>query len=516
MTVNSTARKQDFAGGQGVLTYTFSSTPSHPEYLKVTVKETATEIETELVYNDTYTVVQAGDGVGGTVTVSPSFSTAYTQTVWRDTEKKQESDYDDYNQFPADTLERDLDRLMFLTQEMAEDIGRAIVNPITEDDPLTLEDIQDIADDAEASAVIATSEATTATTQAGIATAQATIATSEATTCIAGVASVNLPIIGAGDATKILRVNSGETAYELAALELATSAEAIAGTEAANLMTPSLTTIAISASTIPISYLSTDGTLASDSDEEVPSVKAVKEYADQAAQVDDVSLLKSSGVLSIKDSGVTQAKLSTSTGSSSGTSEVSEITMNAYSFFPNVYTNTSALATDNQGNLRTVDDNTDSQIGRFAIYVDGKTFDAQWRYVNSSDENHWIYALKQDNKIIQIWEAADHPWVDELHPFGKLKANQEVVLFDDKDIKNIIKEKRKKINRNGRSLASYILETYNEDKEEVFNPRVIVEEDLYDEKEGDIIGIEKDGRKIKKRTLTELPVGIKYKSLKKK
>ena len=278
MTVNSTARKQDFAGGQGVLTYTFSSTPSHPEYLKVTVKETATEIETELVYNDTYTVVQAGDGVGGTVTVSPSFSTAYTQTVWRDTEKKQESDYDDYNQFPADTLERDLDRLMFLTQEMAEDIGRAIVNPITEDDPLTLEDIQDIADDAEASAVIATSEATTATTQAGIATAQATIATSEATTCIAGVASVNLPIIGAGDATKILRVNSGGTAYELAALELATSAEAIAGTEAANLMTPSLTTIAMSAASIAITALSDDETLVGTSATEVVSEGAIYSF----------------------------------------------------------------------------------------------------------------------------------------------------------------------------------------------------------------------------------------------
>ena len=207
MTVSTSVRKQDFAGGQGTLTYTFYSIPDHPEHIKVTLKEIATGDETELTYGDDYTVAQETDGVGGVVTVSPTYSTAYTQTVWRDTTKTQESDYDDYNQFPADTLEKDLDRLMCLTQEISEEVERSIRNPITNPSSVTLAQIAAYATTCSTQAAAAAVSATTASTQATAAAASAVAAAASA-------AAVNLPTFATGDASKYLRVNAGEDGYD--------------------------------------------------------------------------------------------------------------------------------------------------------------------------------------------------------------------------------------------------------------------------------------------------------------
>lgn len=218
-------------------------------------------------------------------------------------------------------------------------------------------------------------------------------------------------------------------------------------------------------------------------------------------------------MLHVADGAVTQAKLSTATGSQSGSlggdNYVVEITMNTYSFFPNIY----VLSSQDVGiDLKPVNDNTDSQIGRFAFKggSGGSGYDIQWRYVNSSDENHWIYGLKQNGALITIWEANDHPWVEELHPFGKIKSNQEVILFDDTKISEI----RARARQQRKSISYVIFNDYVEDKEEVFKEREIVEEDRYDEKQGKVIGVQKDGVKIKRRTIATLPSNIKFYSLK--
>ena len=106
MTVETTTRKQSFAGGQSALTFNFKVLPDHPEYTKLLVVSSGTE--TILTYDVDYTVALASEGVGGVITVSPSYSTNYTYTAYRETAKTQETDYDDYNQFPADTIESDL------------------------------------------------------------------------------------------------------------------------------------------------------------------------------------------------------------------------------------------------------------------------------------------------------------------------------------------------------------------------------------------------------------------------
>lgn len=131
MTVESTIRKESFAGGQSSLTFTFRTLVDYPEYIKTLVTLTSTGEETVLDYGVDYSVSVNSDGVGGTVTVSPSYSTSYTYTVYRETSDLQESDYEDYNQFPANTVETDLDRRTLISQESDEALSRTAKVPIS-------------------------------------------------------------------------------------------------------------------------------------------------------------------------------------------------------------------------------------------------------------------------------------------------------------------------------------------------------------------------------------------------
>lgn len=125
MTVETTARSMNFSGGQTNLTFTFRALYDHPDDIKVWAISTGTGAITALTYSTQYTVTISTTGIGGTVRVSPSVSTSNIYKVYRDTDLEQESDYDDYNQFPADTLEEDLDRLMLISQEQDDDIANS-------------------------------------------------------------------------------------------------------------------------------------------------------------------------------------------------------------------------------------------------------------------------------------------------------------------------------------------------------------------------------------------------------
>lgn len=126
MTVESTTRKTTYAGGQADHTFTFKALTTAPEDIKCLKTLISTGAETDLTYAVDYTVDLEDDGIGGVVTLNPTCSTLYTVTVYRVTTDKQESDYDDYNQFPADTLETDLDRRTMISQERGEDSDRTL------------------------------------------------------------------------------------------------------------------------------------------------------------------------------------------------------------------------------------------------------------------------------------------------------------------------------------------------------------------------------------------------------
>ena len=127
MTVSITTRSQNFSGGQQALTFTFPASVDRPEDITVIEKLTATGVETTLTYNTDYTVTISTSGIGGTVRVSPTYSTSYTQVVRRVTTKTQAADYEDYSQFPADTLEASLDQATMIVQELNEERLRTVI-----------------------------------------------------------------------------------------------------------------------------------------------------------------------------------------------------------------------------------------------------------------------------------------------------------------------------------------------------------------------------------------------------
>lgn len=122
MTVSTTSSTQTFSGGQSTLTFSFRALVNYPQYIKLLVRNTTTGEETNLTYSSQYTVSINTSGIGGTVTVSPTYSTGYNYIVYRDTSAVQGSDYDDYNAFPADTVEEDFDRAILKMQEMEGEI----------------------------------------------------------------------------------------------------------------------------------------------------------------------------------------------------------------------------------------------------------------------------------------------------------------------------------------------------------------------------------------------------------
>lgn len=77
-----------------------------------------------------YVVSIATDGIGGTITVAWP-STSCTITIYRETTDTQSSDYEDYNQFPADTVEADFDKRTLKSQEVQEALDRALKYSIT-------------------------------------------------------------------------------------------------------------------------------------------------------------------------------------------------------------------------------------------------------------------------------------------------------------------------------------------------------------------------------------------------
>ena len=97
--------------------------------------------KTELTYGTDYTVKLNDDGTGGTVTVADKRTSAYSLIVYREYDYRQSSDYQNYNAFPADTLEHNLDKATMLCQQLQEQANRAVtVDVFSDTDPAELVD----------------------------------------------------------------------------------------------------------------------------------------------------------------------------------------------------------------------------------------------------------------------------------------------------------------------------------------------------------------------------------------
>ena len=129
MAVNTTARKQTFIldGVNKSLVFSFNALRSEPTDIKCRNITTSTD----LIYTTDYTVTINTDGSGGVVNLVSAGIEDEKILVYRETSDKQESVYDDYNQFPADSVEKDFDRRTLKSQELGEAINRAVKADIT-------------------------------------------------------------------------------------------------------------------------------------------------------------------------------------------------------------------------------------------------------------------------------------------------------------------------------------------------------------------------------------------------
>lgn len=89
--------------------------------------------EHDLEYGTDYSVSLNEDGKGGTVTVADAKDGTWTIIVYREYHETQESDYKDYSSFPAETLEKNLDKVTMILQQHQEKLDRCVKTDMTGD-----------------------------------------------------------------------------------------------------------------------------------------------------------------------------------------------------------------------------------------------------------------------------------------------------------------------------------------------------------------------------------------------
>lgn len=89
--------------------------------------------ETKLIYGRDYTVELNQNRKGGRVTLTDPKNADWRLVIYRSYEATQEADYNDFDSFPAETLEQCLDKVTMLIQEIKEELDRCIKVPITGD-----------------------------------------------------------------------------------------------------------------------------------------------------------------------------------------------------------------------------------------------------------------------------------------------------------------------------------------------------------------------------------------------
>lgn len=128
--------------------------------------------ETELIYGTDYTVTLNSDKKGGVVTVTDTKNSDWHIVIYRQYNMTQGVDLNDYNEFPAETIERAFDKQTMLIQELKEIAERSVkVTPANNQTPEELlDEVYSKLDSATEVATNAIAAATLATTAAESAT----------------------------------------------------------------------------------------------------------------------------------------------------------------------------------------------------------------------------------------------------------------------------------------------------------------------------------------------------------
>ena len=262
MTVETTKNKTD-KQVMGSYTYDFDfdcllQDPTE-EDAKQAVKVTITDgvQEYPLTYGTDYSVALNSNGFGGTVTVTDAKDSSWQIIVYREYDLTQGSEYQDYNAFPAKTLEGNMDKSVMLAQQLQEQVDRCVKMQITSDiDPdvvvaqvervySSIDNVDTVADDIanvnlvagdKANVDIVAGIASDVTTVSGISSDVTTVSGNNAnvTTVATNISDVNT-VAGdiakvtavADDLTSIDAVNANKTNIDAVAADL-TNIDAVA------------------------------------------------------------------------------------------------------------------------------------------------------------------------------------------------------------------------------------------------------------------------------------------------
>lgn len=262
MTVETTKNKTD-KQVMGSYTYDFDfdcllQDPTE-EDAKQAVKVTITDgvQEYPLEYGTDYSVALNSNGFGGTVTVTDAKDSSWQIIVYREYDLTQGSEYQDYNAFPAKTLEGNMDKSVMLAQQLQEQVDRCVKMQITSDiDPdvvvaqvervySSIDNVDTVADDIanvnivagdKANVDVVAGIASDVTTVSGISSDVTTVSGNNAnvTTVATNISDVNT-VAGdiakvtavADDLTSIDAVNANKTNIDAVAADL-TNIDAVA------------------------------------------------------------------------------------------------------------------------------------------------------------------------------------------------------------------------------------------------------------------------------------------------
>ena len=196
MSISSVTSKVIYVGDAATATLAYPFKILAEGDLTVSRYVTLTSVASVLTLNTDYAVTGVGVDAGGNVLLTGSYAggmpTGSNTIIRRVVDLTQTVDYVENDPFPANTHENALDKLCMSTQQLQEQIDRAVLADISQTS-VSYVDFQTQAGIATSSATVSVAQASTATVQATNAAASAVQASSSAASASgAGVALDNL------------------------------------------------------------------------------------------------------------------------------------------------------------------------------------------------------------------------------------------------------------------------------------------------------------------------------------
>lgn len=135
MTVASETNRSGPYSGNGVTTvFAYGFRIVDQSHLQV-IRTDATGAETTLSLSTDYTVSGVGSAGGGSITLTTALPSGSTVTILRNIPFTQETDLENQGAYYAQTVEDALDLAVMRDQQLAEMLNRAVLIPVTENDP---------------------------------------------------------------------------------------------------------------------------------------------------------------------------------------------------------------------------------------------------------------------------------------------------------------------------------------------------------------------------------------------